>query len=378
MDMSAEQRRRDFGVWMRTGRWPLLGDRRRREVKFNPWHDPEDGRFTFSGTGRHYGPGGAGRSSAPRQKAPKIEYVTDFRRPPISTREEVEAWRVEELAKHGHKPGYRQAIEEQYRRYLHELAKASSDRAKIADHRNRPAPSPSTQKAGSGTGAGFPGGGGDFGGGGATGSWDEAPAPRPARGQDGRPRSQGGFSGGGGGRFGGGGASSTGDWPAAQVRQTQAGSVGARGSQPADRWRQVTRNGYLFEIDELNRTRRVSGEITFKLDQGRSKKAQRAAGGGDRRASDDGGHYIARRFNGPTEAFNHFAQDSNFNRSDYFRLEEEWARAKRAGKNVRVKIVPAYDGKSQRPSSLNLWFWIDGVRKSAKFQNEPKGGKRGE
>src|SRR3546814_5366045 len=39
------------------------------EVKFNPWHDPEDGRFTFSGRGRYYGAGasveatgGAGRS----------------------------------------------------------------------------------------------------------------------------------------------------------------------------------------------------------------------------------------------------------------------------------------------------------------------------
>ncbi|AQR75833.1 hypothetical protein BXU08_10940 [Sphingomonas sp. LM7] len=128
-------------------------------------------------------------------------------------------------------------------------------------------------------------------------------------------------------------------------------------------------------MDEQNRTRRVSGEITLNSEQGRSRSAQLAAGGPDRRASDHGGHYIARRFDGPTEAFNHFAQDGNFNQSDYAKLEEEWARAKHDGKNVRVKIVPVYEGSSQRPSVLNVWFWIDGVRKSKKFPNEPQGGK---
>lgn len=376
MDMSAEQRRLGFGVWMRTGRWPLLGDRDGREVKFNPWHDPTDGRFTFIGTGRNYGPGGTGRSRTPGRSRPKIEYVTDFRRPTISTRQEVEIWKAEELAKHGHKPGYRRAIEEQYRRYLHQLANPSSGNAKVADDPDRLAPSTPTQNVGSGTGSGFSSGGGRFGGAGATGSWENPPAPGPPQRQDGSSRDEGGFSGGGG-SFGGGGATGSGDWPTAEARQKLPERVGTRGSQPADRWRHVARNGYLFELDEQDRTRRVSGELTYKTDQRRSKTAQRAAGGSDRRASDDGGHYIARRFNGPTEAFNHFAQDRSFNRGDYLRLEEEWARAKRASKSVRVKIVPMYQGGTQRPSTVNVWFWIDGARKSARFSNEPKGGKRG-
>lgn len=62
--------------------------------------------------------------------------------------------------------------------------------------------------------------------------------------------------------------------------------------------------------------------------------------------SDDGGHYIAARFNGPTEAFNHFAQDANFNRGGYRLLEDEWARDKRAGKTVTVRIVPRLEGGS--------------------------------
>ena len=60
------------------------------------------------------------------------------------------------------------------------------------------------------------------------------------------------------------------------------------------------------------------------------------------RATDDGGHYIARRFNGPTDAFNHFAQNANFNRGGYRALEDRWAKAIRDGKKVRVKIIPFY------------------------------------
>lgn len=74
--------------------------------------------------------------------------------------------------------------------------------------------------------------------------------------------------------------------------------------------RHVVGNGYDYAIDAQERTRSVSGTLTLNPDQHRSRSAQTAAGGADRLPGDDGGHYIARRFNGPTEAFNHFAQDA--------------------------------------------------------------------
>jgi hypothetical protein len=49
-----------FSTWLRTGRLPSVGMSDGVEHKFNPWHDPADGRFTFAGTGQHYGTGGAG------------------------------------------------------------------------------------------------------------------------------------------------------------------------------------------------------------------------------------------------------------------------------------------------------------------------------
>lgn len=121
----------------------------------------------------------------------------------------------------------------------------------------------------------------------------------------------------------------------------------------------------------------MSGPLTLSAGQPRSRRAQALAGGDDRRSSDDGGHYIARRFNGPAEAFNHFAQDANFNRGGYRLLEDQWARAKRGGHRVSVKIVPVYQNRSQRPSAINIWFWIDGSEESQHFPNERKEGRHG-
>ena len=83
------------------------------------------------------------------------------------------------------------------------------------------------------------------------------------------------------------------------------------------------------------------------------------------------------RFNGPTEAFNHFAQDANFNRGGYRLLEDEWARDKRAGRTVTVKIVPQFSGTFVRPSTINVWWTVDGKTTSLRFPNERSEKRRG-
>mgnify|MGYP003632579292 CR=1 FL=1 len=273
MDIAAEERRRAFSVWLRTGRWPTL--LRSVELKFNPWHDPENGRFTFAGTGRYFGRGNHHRSSS------------------------------------------------------------------------------SNVRPGSGSGR-FRGDDGSFGGGGATGSW-AVPAerrPQPPRDTIRQPVRQSAYP--------------SRPATATPVRRE---AVHGRPDLPPG-WRRVVRNGYEYLIDAQQRTRRVSGTLTLNNEQRRSRTAQAQAGGDERRTSDHGGHYIARRLNGPTEAFNHFAQDASFNRGRYRTLENQWARAQRAGKEVTVKIVPAYDGQSQRHSAINVWFWIDGDEESLNFPNE--------
>jgi hypothetical protein len=79
------------------------------------------------------------------------------------------------------------------------------------------------------------------------------------------------------------------------------------------------------------------------------------------------------RFNGPLGSFNHFAQDSNFNRGAYRSLEDQWAKSMKAGHVVTVKIDPQYTGGSLRPDKIDVYWTIDGVPNFRNFINKKKG-----
>lgn len=143
---------------------------------------------------------------------------------------------------------------------------------------------------------------------------------------------------------------------------------------PRDGIVRVIRNGYAFDIDRTGRTVEVSGRLNSAPSAPRSARLQRAAGGTDRLSTDDGGHFIARRFNGPREAYNHFAQDASFNRGRYRQLEKTWAAALRRGSQVEVRITPVYVGRSLRPARLTVLYAIDGRRVEQSFDNA-RGGK---
>lgn len=71
MILTIDDRRQAFRHWLRTGLLPTVRDTDGVERKFNPWHDPADGRFTFAGAGQHYADGHASSSNAhaPRRLA---------------------------------------------------------------------------------------------------------------------------------------------------------------------------------------------------------------------------------------------------------------------------------------------------------------------
>lgn len=121
----------------------------------------------------------------------------------------------------------------------------------------------------------------------------------------------------------------------------------------------------------------MTGTLALNSDQARSKTAQAGAGGSDRLPTDDGGHYVARRFNGPTDAFNHFAQDASFNRGNYKALENQWAKDIRAGDRVYVKIVPEYGGGSKRPSAIIVSYSVNGGFFTKRFENSARGKRHG-
>lgn len=135
----------------------------------------------------------------------------------------------------------------------------------------------------------------------------------------------------------------------------------------------VAKNGYTFNLDPLTRTRSLHGELTLGRSEARSRANQSRAGGADRRHTDDGGHFIAHRFNGPSDSFNHFAQDSSFNRGAYRKIEDGWAKSLQHGRHVSVAITAEYDGNSRRPKSLIVSWRVNGQRKTWHFNNAPKG-----
>lgn len=57
---SNDKQRNAFSWWLRTGKLPPTTNSDGLELKFNPWHDPADGRFTFANSGRYHGAGGFG------------------------------------------------------------------------------------------------------------------------------------------------------------------------------------------------------------------------------------------------------------------------------------------------------------------------------
>jgi DNA/RNA non-specific endonuclease len=272
-----------FELYLRTGR-RIAGPIVSLETKFNPWHDPDDGRFTFAGHGRRF----------PGESTPRVRK----------------------------------------------------------------------------TGSRFRSGGGNFGGGGAGGSWSASftAAQTPGNGR----RSNGHL------------ARAAGILPNSPVARASnvphissapSGNTGRR--TPTRRPVQqplveIQKNGYRYEIDAHARTRRVAGEIHFQA-QPRSRTLQAIAGKPDRRPTDDGGHYIAARFNGPRERFNHFAQDANFNRGAYRSLEDEWARIVRSGERVFVDIMPNYRGYSMRPYRLTVVWIVNGREEIEIFVNQPGG-----
>lgn len=137
------------------------------------------------------------------------------------------------------------------------------------------------------------------------------------------------------------------------------------------------RKGYLFFICSYWPATATASSFRESFDAadfaGRTDVFQAQAGKPDRRGNDDGGHFIAARFNGPSDRFNHVAQNANFNRGSYRVVEDSWAKELHAGHKVFVDIEPLYEGTSQRPYHLIVTWYVDGRKSFKEFPNEAKG-----
>ncbi|URJ59039.1 DNA/RNA non-specific endonuclease [Paenibacillus polymyxa] len=102
-----------------------------------------------------------------------------------------------------------------------------------------------------------------------------------------------------------------------------------------------------FETDNLQLTKRES-----RLDH--NPKTPGKEGG------DHAGHLAGDRFGGSPELDNLVSQSRKVNLSQYKKIENQWAKALKDGKEVKVKVDIEYEGDSLRPSKFNVQYEIDG------------------
>ncbi|MGH0943486.1 DNA/RNA non-specific endonuclease [Bacillus mycoides] len=119
----------------------------------------------------------------------------------------------------------------------------------------------------------------------------------------------------------------------------------------------TSKEGYTYTTDSQGRVASCEGSLQLG-DGKRNNYAQRVIGGNDRLEDDDGGHLIATIFKGSGNMDNLVPMNSNLNRGEWKKLENEWANALNDGDKVRVKITPNYSGNSKRPDSFVIRYKI--------------------
>lgn len=323
-----------FNLYLRTGRRTDLSPPVQVEVKFNPWHDEKDGRFTFAGQGRYFPRGGNNRAQAGGAGASgQVQRPDRSDSDGVPDRRHLRADHPGNHSTHIVQPG--------------DTLSAIAARRKGLTARDL--------------------------------AWlNQHPIDRPLRiGQRIKLPHQAYLDAGR--------AAKNKFLALAYYMDTHGGKSPPDPANPPslesqildNNWRKETKNGYDFHIDVIARNRRTYGGLSLAVAPLRSRRNQAQAGKPDRLASDDGGHFIAARFNGPRDSFNHFAQDANFNRGSYRAMEDIWAKELRGGRKVFVDIEPLYHGASKRPYQLNVSWEINGHKTTRRFPNEAKGSNNG-
>ena len=120
-------------------------------------------------------------------------------------------------------------------------------------------------------------------------------------------------------------------------------------------------NGYTYTTDSYGRITNVQGDLVLKKGD-LNRYSQRTVGEEDRLLTDQGGHLIGRQFGGSGDIDNLVPQSSKTNLSggEWYKMEQQWARALKEGEKVTVDIKPIYSGNSKRPDSFKVEYFIEG------------------
>jgi hypothetical protein len=347
MDVSIEAKRRAYAVWLRTGRWPVPQGADGTELKFNPWHDPKDGRFTTAGGAASGGQIG----SAPARTTVKTNLPSRTRdqriiKPQNRQNTVISTLQAVVTAKHDLEEGFKDGIYDTAMGAAKAVQSTLTTKPVTTIKNNNFAIADQIDGV-------------------------IAAEDTPARKQIARAANR---------------VMHTNPHEIGYVVGKVAGNAAITSATGAVAGKllslplpvptaKIVVNGHRFHIDAAGRPKLWRSELSLDRPTNRSSKVQVRAGGSDRRITDQGGHLIAPRFGGPANDFNHIAQDANFNQGIYRKLEDKWAKAIKNNQKVVVETKLKCKGPTQRPDRLIVRYKIDNRRYIEKFHNE-KGGVR--
>jgi hypothetical protein len=128
-------------------------------------------------------------------------------------------------------------------------------------------------------------------------------------------------------------------------------------------------NSYEYKTDDQGRIIEASGNLKLSGEP-RQPLNEKDVGGSDKLKTDDKGHVIADIFGGANKIENLVPMDSNLNRGEYKKIENDCVKAKNAGKDVSMQVDIHYTGESKRPSSFTVTHTIDGETFEKTFINK--------
>ena len=134
-------------------------------------------------------------------------------------------------------------------------------------------------------------------------------------------------------------------------------------------------NGYSYITDDLGRISSASGTLHMKDHEGRLpiRDSIEDIGKGDQRNTDDRGHLIGDQFDGSNGLENMIPQDAGINRNDFKNFENDLAVQVKSGSEVYVSVEPNYEGDSRRPTSVAVFYEINGTESYREFPNSSGG-----
>ncbi|MDM5299794.1 T7SS effector LXG polymorphic toxin [Bacillus pumilus] len=124
---------------------------------------------------------------------------------------------------------------------------------------------------------------------------------------------------------------------------------------------------YKYKTDELGRLTDFNAD-DLKLTK-RDNRLSHKSNTPGKEQGDHAGHLAADRFGGSPDLDNLVSQSSSVNLSKYKKLENQWAKAIKEGKDVSVNVKVNYEGNSLRPSGFDIEYEIDGRMRFTSIEN---------